>query len=43
MVPCTQLFAVNHSPLPAVAFQVALPAKLLVVVARTNTRMALTD
>ena len=40
MVPCTQLFAVNHSPLPAFAFQVALPAKLLLAVESRNVRIA---
>ena len=40
MVPCTQLFAVNHSALAALAFQVALPAKLLLVVESRNVRIA---
>ena len=40
MVPCTQLFAVNHSALAAFAFQVALPAKLLLVVESRNVRIA---
>jgi len=40
MVPCTQLFTLNHSPLAAFAFQVALPAKLLLAVESRKVRIA---
>src|SRR5262245_31407464 len=39
MVPCTQLLALNHSPLTAFAFQVALPAKLLLAVGSRSVRI----
>ena len=38
-----QLVAVIQSPVAGVAFQVALPAKLLLAVARTSVRMAAAD
>ena len=40
MVRCTQLLALFQSSLTALAFQVALPAKLLLVVERTSVRIA---
>jgi len=40
MVRCTQLFTLNHSSLAALAFQVALPAKLLLAVESRSVRMA---
>jgi hypothetical protein len=40
MVRCTQLFMSNHSSLAALAFQVALPAKLLPAVESRSVRMA---
>jgi len=40
MVRCTQLFMSNHSSLAALAFQVALPAKLLLAVESKSVRMA---
>ena len=40
MVRCTQLFTLNHSSSAGLAFQVALPAKLLLAVESKSVRMA---